>query len=700
MAVMTSLRDKTHIILYALLAAFLALIVFEWGMNFSGFSGKKRDIAGKVNGKDISAAQYEEVYNEISGNFRRTNPGAEITPVTELEFRQQAWNIVVDQTLLEEQFAKFGITVQDQEVVESLDSPEPPMIIRQNFSDSTGSIDRKKLDVARRDPKNKDLWLQLEKMVQRELKVNKLIRALQPMVRVTGRELDDIVRRNFGRFSASFVPVPLSFAGTDTSFPVKEDEIQKYYNEHKELLKQLPSRSVDYVFFPLTPSSKDSSSVRSELESLRSEFSAAVNDTDYVKVQSDRPNGVNVLYNRANFSLPAGSIVFSPANLKAGAIVGPVADRGEYRLLKIKEVRTAQPIARASHILLRFNQGNKEEVEKVRERMVMIFKNLQAGVPFETLAGKYSEDPGSAVQGGDLGWFTRESMLPEFSAAVFSGTPGAVVKPVQTKFGLHIIKVTGFDQTAVIASEIVRTIRPSTETVDSARRLAMAFQMQAKDKGLEKSASTEKLVVGKTGDFGKHTLIADIGFSDKITAFAFNGKEGALSDVIETEKGFYVMKLTGVNDTGYRRLDADLKKRITAELVRLKKEPVLEKKLSLNAKQSGATLDKIAAAYPGTVVVTADDIRWVDGFIPGYGFDQPLVEAMSAMTEGKLSGPVKTNDGYAIVLLSKKNMPAERDVEAAKTAFTPKIIQDKLNRLFTEYFATIKKNAVIEDLRP
>ena len=52
MAVMSSLRDKTHIVLYVLLAAFLALIVFEWGMDFSGFSGKKGNVAGKVNGKD------------------------------------------------------------------------------------------------------------------------------------------------------------------------------------------------------------------------------------------------------------------------------------------------------------------------------------------------------------------------------------------------------------------------------------------------------------------------------------------------------------------------------------------------------------------------------------------------------------------------------------------------------------------------
>ena len=154
MAVMSSLRDKTHIILYTLLAAFLALIVFEWGMNFSGFTGKTNQ-AGKINGKAIPFAQYDEVYKEYTENYRRSNPGAELTSETELGLQEQAWNTIVDQTLLEEQFVKFGIGLQDQEVVEALDSPNPPLVIRQNFSDpATGAVDRKKLESARRDPQN------------------------------------------------------------------------------------------------------------------------------------------------------------------------------------------------------------------------------------------------------------------------------------------------------------------------------------------------------------------------------------------------------------------------------------------------------------------------------------------------------------------------------------------------------------------
>jgi peptidyl-prolyl cis-trans isomerase D len=698
MAVMSSLRDKTHIILYVLLAAFLALIVFEWGMNFSGFSGKKGSAAGIVNGKEVPYARYEEIYKEFSENFRRSNPGADITPEVELGMQEQAWNVTVDQILLEEQFDRFGISVEDSEIVASLDGDNPPMIIRQNFVDpATGALDRQKLNSARSDPKNKEMWLQIEDIVRRELKVSKLIRALQTMVHVSDRELDAVVKREFTKFSASFIAAPLDLVGEDSKFPVNAADIQAYYDGHKEQLRQSPSRKADYVFFPLVPSAKDSSVVRAELESLRAEFGTTANDSDYVKVQSDRPTGVDQQFSRADFTPEAGTLVFG--NAKPGAVIGPVADNGYYRLLKVKKTATGEPVARASHILLSFNPASRDDVAKVRERMVAIYKKLQEGVPFETLAKEYSADPGSAARGGDLGWFRKDAMVPEFSEAVFSSRPGSLTKPVQTKFGLHIIRVTGFDQTSLVCSEVVRMIRPSTETVESARRLAMAFHMEAGKKGFDKSAAAEKLSVEKTGEFLRRSPIPSIGFNDKIAAFAFKASEGDLSDVIESERGFYVMRLTDKNDTGFRQLDDDLKKRITAELVREKKEKALEKMLAGLSAKPGATLESIAAANKSFTIVKADEIRWVDGYIPGYGVDRPLVEALSGLKQGVLSKPVRTTAGYALVRLDNRVMGSDIDLKNAKASVRPNLVRAKQEQFFAEYFATLRKNAKIEDLR-
>ena len=702
MAVMSSLRDKTHVILYTLMAAFLALIVFEWGMNFTGNSGKKANQVGSVNGKVISSAQYEEATKAITENFQRSKPGVEVTPEIEFKLQQQAWDTLVKQSLLDQQFEKFGITIQDQEVIEALNSPTPPMVIRQYFTNpATGAIDRTKLESVRRDPREKEVWLQLQKYVSMELKENKLLRALLTLNHVTDREIGDLVTRVYTRFSAAFIPVPFSFAGADSNFPVNEDEVKKYYEEHKQLLKQNDnSRKADFVFFPLIPSSKDSLAARTELEAIRAEFSGTVNDSDYVKVQSDNPTGINKTYTRADFSPAAGDAFFT--SLTPGKIVGPIADQGEYRLIKIKQVTSAQPVARASHILLSFDPASPDDVKRVRELSMFIFKQLQAGVAFDALAKKYSADTGSAVYGGDIGWFSKERVVPQFAAAVFNARPGSIVGPVQTQFGLHIIKVTGLDSRAAVCSEIVRNIRPSTETIDSERRLAMAFQIKAKDSGFDKSAAASKLQINKTGEFIKHMLIPQIGYSDKVTAFAFKAGEGDLSDVIENEKGFYVMRLTGKNDTGYRLLDQSLKSMITSELVREKKSAFLEKKLAAMVKTPGATLEKIAASHPGLKVVVADSIRWVDGFIPGYGADQPLVEAMSGLAPARLSDPVKTNDGYALVRVDRKTLPAGFDLQAEKAKAAPQLFratQQQQQRFIDEYLDVVRKSAIIKDER-
>jgi peptidyl-prolyl cis-trans isomerase D len=159
------------------------------------------------------------------------------------------------------------------------------------------------------------------------------------------------------------------------------------------------------------------------------------------------------------------------------------------------------------------------------------------------------------------------------------------------------------------------------------------------------------------------------------------------------------MRLTSKNDTGYRLLDQELKRMVTAELVREKKAASLEKKLSGMVKGTGVTLEKIAS-NAGLQVVTADSIRWSDGLIPGYGVDRSLVEAISGLVPAKLSAPVKTNDGYALVLLKGKTLPAGINLTAEKAAIAQQLLRAKQEQLFAEYFASLRKNSKIEDLRP
>lgn len=97
---------------------------------------------------------------------------------------------------------------------------------------------------------------------------------------------------------------------------------------------------------------------------------------------------------------------------------------------------------RARHILIKFEAGKKDSEEAALKKIQGIAKEAQ-GQDFAALAKKYSEDPGSQKQGGDLNYFARGRMTPDFEKAAFALPIGQVSDPVKTEFGYHLIKVEG-----------------------------------------------------------------------------------------------------------------------------------------------------------------------------------------------------------------------------------------------------------------
>ncbi|WP_078548963.1 peptidylprolyl isomerase [Litchfieldia alkalitelluris] len=131
-----------------------------------------------------------------------------------------------------------------------------------------------------------------------------------------------------------------------------------------------------------------------------------------------------------------------------------VAQRGEDTirellrsdLLKQKAaMESIEEIVKASHILV----ADEETAKEVKEK-------LEAGESFEELAKEYSTD-GSAANGGDLGWFTKGQMVPEFEETAFTLGKDEVSEPVQSQFGYHIIKVTGTKEDFAALSEEEKT---------------------------------------------------------------------------------------------------------------------------------------------------------------------------------------------------------------------------------------------------
>lgn len=120
-------------------------------------------------------------------------------------------------------------------------------------------------------------------------------------------------------------------------------------------------------------------------------------------------------------------------------------------------------MVKAQHILVKVDVETAipKEVAVAEAKATSIKKELEGGADFSKLAEKYSDDPGSKSRGGDLGFFTKEQMVPEFSKAAFSLKKGEISQPVKSPFGFHIIKVTD------IREEKQMNLKESTPSIQS-----------------------------------------------------------------------------------------------------------------------------------------------------------------------------------------------------------------------------------------
>ncbi len=145
--------------------------------------------------------------------------------------------------------------------------------------------------------------------------------------------------------------------------------------------------------------------------------------------------------------------------------------------------RQLAPRIHASHILLQLDAGaDAEKVEATRQQIVQLRARITAGEDFAALARQFSQDS-RAAEGGDLGYFSRESMVPEFADVAFSLKAGAISEPVRTPYGWHLIKV---ENTVLNSAEQDRVIHDSQGLAIARQALDQQRRAQASKAALER----------------------------------------------------------------------------------------------------------------------------------------------------------------------------------------------------------------------
>jgi hypothetical protein len=146
---------------------------------------------------------------------------------------------------------------------------------------------------------------------------------------------------------------------------------------------------------------------------------------------------------------------------------------------------------RARHILLRYpDDATQAQRERVHQEAEELRERAAGGEDFSELARRYSEDPGSAPRGGDLGWFEPGNMVPQFEEAAFRLQPGEISDVVETLFGLHIIKVDeretpAFDEQQGRFREQVAEMRRQQSLADYIEALTGPVEMRVEKGAVE-----------------------------------------------------------------------------------------------------------------------------------------------------------------------------------------------------------------------
>ena len=106
----------------------------------------------------------------------------------------------------------------------------------------------------------------------------------------------------------------------------------------------------------------------------------------------------------------------------------------------VKQMGQEQEV-HARHILIRAAPGDEKASKDAEDKINAIIARLKKGEDFAKVAAEVTEDPSGKANGGDLGYFAKEQMVPEFSDVAFKLEKGQMSEPVKTQFGWHVLKV-------------------------------------------------------------------------------------------------------------------------------------------------------------------------------------------------------------------------------------------------------------------
>lgn len=702
MSIIQSIRDKAAPVVIAVIAiSLIGFILMDAGRSGMGGNVSPQDAVGEINGESIS-------YEQFMGKIKQTEQIYEMNGrVVDENTRQQiygdTWRSMIESELLNQEYNKLGLVVSDKEFNDMLFGKNPPEFLKQQFVNAeTGEYDVvaakqaiSQLKKAQGNP-NKDMINQfyLDPMIESALR-GKYFSLVQNSVYVPKWMAEKTIADNSQQASFSYVVVPYGSI-PDSTVKVSDADIMNYLKAHeKEYKVEEKTRSISYVSFPFLPSAQDTADVLKSLNDLKAEFEATTDPGAFVTRNASSLPYYDGYNSKARIQIAQKDSIIGAG---VGKVYGPYFDVRSYVLSRVVDVKTLPDSVKARHILVatidpRTQQPVRDD-STAKKRMDSIEAQIKGGASFDALAITLSDDEGSKMKGGDLGYFANGTMVKEFNDFCFNKKKGER-GVVRTQFGYHLIEVTDqkdFAQAYKIAY-LAKPIDASQATINEASNKASIFSGNSRTVATFNDNATKnnynKLIAQdiKENDF----MVNGLGVNRLLVKDIFKADVGDVLDPVEIDGQFVVVAITGEEKAGLPSVT--------------KARPMVETLVrnQMKAKQIAAKIGtpaslEAAATALGVGVQRADSISFVSPMIQGAGYELRAAGfGFNKAAQGKISKPIEGSSG--VLLVKPEALYAKQDPTATVEGTQVNLSNQQKGSILYSSLDAMRKAAKITDKR-
>ena len=671
MAALGKIRSKGGILVGAIGIALFAFLAGDAARSCDGIKGEARQQIGEILGKKISVQDYQKLIDEYQSAIKFTMQRDNLTDQELNQVKDQVWQQLVSNRVIEADAEKVGLTVTENEVQNVLNEGTNPMLAQTPFvNQQTGRFDVNALKQffdsynkakAAKSPQLEqmqavyDYWLFVEKNLRTQLLGQKYQALLASCVLSNKAEAMMAFKDNNEESQIQLASLAYSTV-KDADVKVTDEDLKAKYEELKPAFRQnIETRDIKFVDFQIKASAADRSQVVKEMNEFQKQLATAEDPTAVVS-----KSGSEISY----LGLPVSSKAYQQYPDIASKIdslsVGTtgVIENAQDNTLNIIRVLSKAQLADS----IQFRQINiaAATIDEARAKADSIQKALAGGADFEALAKRYG-------QTGEKVWFTGQQyeMAPSmnqdnrtFVNALLNGEVNATqnLALAQGNIILQVLDKKAYTTktTAAIIKKLVDFSKATRSDAYNKFSEFVAKNTTATD--LEKNASKSGYQVQSLNDLStaEHYIAGIRGTRDALK-WLFEAKQGQVSPLYECGDNDHllVIALTGIHPQGYRSWDDAQVKEI------LKREVIKDKKAEkLMAKLKG--VNSIAAAQAkGAKVSSVNQITFAaPAFVQATGSVEPALSgAVAGTPAGKFSkAPVKGNAGVYVFQVQKKAM--------------------------------------------